>query len=138
MDGMTTLMVLMAGLVLGSDGVERVSTETKQRLCIDGSWEGSGQYVGDNGPGTWKVKLEPGRMKRELTAGLVTDAKWAAEGSGKFRLVDGNVILYGIYKFEAGQLVICFRDFGYGRPSTFHIDRTHNLLILKPVNPPKK
>jgi hypothetical protein len=40
---MSVMMVLMAGLTVGSDGTEPISTETDQVVSLHGYWEGTGQ-----------------------------------------------------------------------------------------------
>jgi hypothetical protein len=134
MDSMTTVMVFMAGLALGSDGTERVSAETEQRLAISGNWEGVLKSWTGGKLKTWKLELGPDWMKvaRKLTC------RWIDEGQGKCRVIlDGEHDRYGIYKREAGQLVICYAYSG-DRPTSFHANPRQPLLILKPVHPPGK
>jgi hypothetical protein len=134
---MSALLVLMAGLALGSDGTDRTSTETEQRLAIDGYWGGIVQISSQNEMVTYKVKLEPGRTMLVIL-GLWINQTWVDEGQGKCRLIrDRKFIGYGIYKRERGQLVICCGDLGNGRPIAFQADETHNLFILKPTKPPR-
>jgi hypothetical protein len=131
-DGMTTFMVLMAGLALGSDGTERISTETEQCLDIEGYWEGIMQYgTRKRGILTSIVKLESGRFNGH-------SCSWVDDGQGKCQFIYDDLIRYGIYQREPGRLIICFGELGYARPIRFHADQTQDLLILKPANPPKK
>jgi hypothetical protein len=139
---MTTLMVLMAGLTLGSDVTERIPTETEQRLAIDGYWEGILQTVSNDKTSIYKVRLEPASLTRvyEDKCRMTYPCNWTDDGQGTCRLVfaNGDSILYGIYKREGRQLTICYQNPGYGRPAKFRVDQAHNLLILKPAKPPKK
>jgi hypothetical protein len=132
MDGMTTLMVLMAGLAMGSDGTERNSAETEQRLGIWGYWEGIEQNVQNGEPNSLDVELAPGWF-----SGL--SCKWFDESGGKCRFIVGDKwIFFGIYKRESGRLVICYVDNGHDRPTRFQPDGNKRLLILKPAKPPGK
>jgi hypothetical protein len=136
---MTTWMVLMAGLALGSDGTEQISTETEQRFAFDGYWDGVQQGIDpmEDLPITCDVKFEPGWA---TLCGLRMNFKWVDQGRGKCRLIlmNGSLIYHGLYKRASGQLVICYGHSGQGRPTAFEVNKTQNLLILNPVKPPKK
>jgi hypothetical protein len=138
---MTALMILMAVMTVGSDGMERISTATEQHLVIGGYWEGDyHHYSEEDGSfadyetsfrqGEWIIKHRRGFIC------LATPSRFVDEGQGRCRLmVQGDSIpMSGIYKREAGQLVICL---GIIRPITFHCDKGNSLLTLKPAKPPK-
>jgi hypothetical protein len=141
-DAMSALMMaLVAGLAVGSDGTERISTETKS-LAIEGYWEGVKWYIDpfEDQPITCIVKFEPGWV---IIDGLRINSKWLDEGRGKCRLIqNGSLINHAIYKRETGQLVICCAIRG-DRPVRFQPRFDGNLsetilYILKPAKPPKK
>jgi len=141
---MTALTLgLVAGLAVGSDGTERISTETHQRLAIEGYWEGTVQTVlkladapelitGDGG-------FEPGKYGDR-------SSQWMDEGNGRCQWtlqLAKNLHIYdtqlGIYKHEAGRLIICVRGNGAkGRPTAFSPSESDYVFTLRPVQPPKK
>jgi len=130
------MLALVAGIAVGSDGTEPISTETEQRLAIGGYWEGVAYSVDSGGMKTRNARVEPGLVIEDN--GIKWFCRWSDEGRGRCQLiVDGVRSLPCIYKREAGQLIICY---GYGnrRPTRFHADKTQILLILKPAKPPKK
>jgi hypothetical protein len=136
---MTTLMVLMAGLTLGSDGTEWISTETDQRLAIDGYWEGVDRDFVTRGPRTLGVRLEPGRtIWVSIGFENAWDCQWVDEGRGRCQFIYNANVRYGIYKRVQGQLIICYAAPGHSRPIAFFADEGYSLLILKPAITPKK
>jgi hypothetical protein len=137
---MTSMIVLMAGLAVGSDGTEQISTETGY-LAIEGCWEGIRQYPYRHQLESDKVRLEPGQiilLRGNGTPKGTTPCKWIDEGRGKCQLILIDQVCHGIYKRERGQLVVCYGDIGHGRPTSFHPDETQTRLILKQTKPPGK
>jgi hypothetical protein len=135
---MTTLMVLMAGLVLNSDGTEGISTKAEQRLAIAGYWEGMVQFAIGETPNAELRTLQVRFDRGWYVGAWGVDCKWTDEGRGRCRFtIDGKQNGYGIYKRESGQLVICYVQVG-SRPTRFRAERDQVLLILKPASPPGK
>lgn len=147
---MTALMVaLVAGMVVGSDAVERISTETAERLAIDGCWEGTwngpvpSRHV--SGYGLCNVRIKPGEISLKGDKFLVWLGidRWIDEGKGKCRIGNG---WQGIYKRQGGRLIICFVNVDSDlpailqdpRPTIFQANERQVLLIIKPTKPPKK
>jgi hypothetical protein len=134
---MTALtLALVAGMALGSDGAERISIQMGQCLDVDGYWEGVLQ-IGDGR--VFKARLEPGLWITEDQGRKETLAcRWVDEGQGKCQFWNRNARLFpSIYRYEAGQLIVCF---GYDgdRPARFQAKGGDLLLIVKRVKPPKK
>jgi hypothetical protein len=131
------MMALVAGMAVSSDGQERISTETKQHLCLTGEWDAT--IVGRS--------VEPRRISigfflvewHGKTVASRGDHHWLDEGRGRLRLVfpNGQNLSLGIYKQEIGQLVICVDESNKHRPTRVHTDEGY-ILILKPINPSKK
>jgi len=134
---MTALaMALVAGMGVGSDGQERISTETQERFLGSGYWEGVMFPVGDEEP-TVKVMLQPGLL---IAVGKGREScKWVDEGRGLCRVISENGISQmAIYKRGAsGQLILCI-NIWKTRPNRFQRDEAHTLLILHPSQPPRK
>jgi hypothetical protein len=145
----TIMMVMVAGMVAATDGMERVSTETEQRLGIEGEWEGTwyGRIPSRHG---WhnqpmcSVRIKPGFISLQgdnWTCSFGPGVKWFDEGNGKFRVANWQ----GIYKREGGRLSICFIEryaglleiFQTPRPTIFQAGEGRTLLILKPAKPKK-
>jgi hypothetical protein len=145
MDAMTTLMVLMAGLTLGSDRSEGISTKAEQRLCIEGKWKGSYQGTCPGWLGledaVFPIVIQRGAVSIEkppqlvLPATLLLLGDWIDEGKGRFRIdFDGfETQFHGIYRREAGCLIICMTAPNIPRPTAFTADGEHALLFLKPA-----
>jgi len=138
---MTALtLALVAGLAVGSDRTERISTEAKQPFLGNGYWEGIGHRPGIDGDEiqTATVKIQPGLV---IEGEKKFSCQWIDEGRGRCRLIhvefDPPLSLEGIYKQEAGQLIICLGQSG-DRPTRFHRDQTHGLIILYRAKPLKK
>jgi len=139
---MTALtLALVAGMAVGSDGWERISTDVEKRLAIDGYWEGDYHYYSEEDGSTadYETSFRQGEWIIRHRRGFIcraTPSRFVDEGQGRCRLmVQGDSIpMSGIYKREAGQLVICL---GIIRPITFHCDKGHSLLTLKLAKPPK-
>jgi hypothetical protein len=140
---MTALIVVMAGLALGSDETERVLTETQQHFMCDGYWVGTWQDL----KRTQKVRtlkvwggcLNFTDQGQEFSLGFgdVWPCRWVDERSGKCKVpLLGGEFMYGIYKRENGRLIICLgKD---NRPCKFKVDENSVLLILKPGKSPRK
>jgi hypothetical protein len=98
---MTTLMVFLAGLTMGSDGTERISTGAHQHFLGNGYWEGVLKAVFVEGPKTSEARLEPCQFMI-TEGGVVTrsmNCSWIDEGRGKCRLLfNSESIRDGIYK----------------------------------------
>ena len=146
---MTTMMVLMAGLTLGSNGAERISTETEQRLCLKDRWAGTlegvlvfnKQEIGLFQVGLRDVKMFVVSQPQNLAWSCNTvNTVWVDEGQGKCHLTIGDFGTWrGIYKHEAGQLFICLDSTGKDRPTDFGSTKEgRSLFILKRITPSKK
>ena len=150
---MSALMVLMAGLTVGSDETERILAETEQRLAIAGYWEGTGEgNLGTVARRTVDVQVESGFLlykPRGGAAWIELACQWVDEGNGKcrFLVVNPRTTIRreleewwdGIYKREAGCLTISLRKSNKGRqPLAVQSGDDHLLLILKRVKLPKK
>jgi hypothetical protein len=147
------MRALVAGMALGSDGMERTLTETEQRLAIAGDWEGTWngsipcRWAGTQR--TCTVRLNPESMSLQgngFTAGFSLGT-WIDEGKGYFRIeFEHHLQWWGIYKREYGCLVICLVQVDSGlpliiqapRPTRFQPGKDQALLILKPAKLPKK
>jgi hypothetical protein len=148
-DAMTALMMaLVAGIAVASDGTERISTDTEQRLCIGGEWEGF--YLGTC-PGWFGLEeqgsllvLGTGLASVKLTGQpkgvLLFLGDWIDEGNGRFQMKGSELAspFHGIYRREAGYLTICMTAPSISRPTAFKSDSEHVVLFLKLANPPKK
>jgi hypothetical protein len=136
---MTTLMLaLIAGLGVGSDGMGRISEETQQYLCLNGEWECTVQrWRGENEVlDQYSLKFTAVTRKGKKAALIHTGFVWVDEGHGNFQVYRDETAtlpgLLGIYKWEAGFLVVCTGVDGT-RPTGFHSDKTHSLFTLKPA-----
>jgi hypothetical protein len=126
------LAVLVAGLAM-ADGPARASSQVTEALALDGLWEGS--Y--ETGRGMFQVSLSKTEMRLNIR-GQVDRLPWMVEdqGQGKLRVKRAGYAL-GIYKREAGCLLICLRVQRDGRPTSFVAAEGQVLLVLRPVRPSK-
>jgi len=138
---MTALtLALVAGMAVGRDGPERIAAKAHQHFLGNGYWVGIAQHPGIDGDEvrTTTLTFQPGIV---IEGEEKHSCEWVDEGRGRCRVIhlefDPTLSLEGIYKREAGQLVICLGATG-DRPTGFHRDETHSLVILHPAKPPKK
>jgi hypothetical protein len=136
---MALTLALVAGMAVGRDGQERISTETKQHFLGNGYWEGIWRWAG---PPIKEIpiRLEPGKFIQGH-AQSVSGYRWVDEGQGKCRLIVSDTPGFlGRYKREAGELTICLLNHPDGRPTKFEAIQKPGsyLFILKPAKPPKK
>jgi hypothetical protein len=147
---MTALtLAMVAGFAVGSDGQEGISTETDQRLCIGGNWEGSYQGTCPEWPGLEEQGLplfiQDGFAFVETPPGqrpgpIYLLGEWIDEGNGRFRIDFWSMgtSFHGIYRRQGGRLSICMTAPSIQRPKAFIADQEHALLTLTPAKPPKK
>ena len=128
---MTALtLALVAGMAVGSDGAERISTETEQHFMGNGYWEGTLVGTVHN-----VVRFEPGKIS---LLGRKSSCRWIDEGQGRCQyILEGCNVDRGIYKREAEQLTICMSRLG-DRPTKFESEGRYILMVLKPAKPSKK
>jgi hypothetical protein len=69
--------------------------------------------------------------------GIEWNCRWIDEGHGKCQMIADNYIAKGIYKREAGKLIICLPS-GGNRPTEFRATDANYLLFLHPAKPLKK
>jgi len=133
---MTALTIVLVGALAASSGPERISVETQQRFMGNGYWAAIVQVGFDAEVQAIDVKFEPGKII--VNGEEAKSCKWVDEGRGRCRLIVGGTLnLEGIYQSGAGNLIICMGEQG-NRPIRFCADEKHVLIILKPVQPPKK
>jgi len=130
------MLALAASMTVGNDA-QPLLPEMEQRLCIEGHWKGTFHW--------WEASGQDQRGEFTVAPGSVTYAgfgsytsRWADEGRGKCWVIMANdPVRFGIYKREAGRLIICLGARGQGRPTTFLAGTTQTLYILKPSGPNK-
>jgi hypothetical protein len=137
-DGSITALTLAlaAGMAVGSDGAERISTESQESFLGSGYWEGALLPASDEEP-TVKMILQPGLI---ILGKEHESCKWVDEGWGRCRVTMGDKFTCEymcIYKREVGKLIVCFRDGGL-RPTGFHSNKAQGLWVLKLAKSPKK
>jgi hypothetical protein len=142
------IMALAAGMVVGSDESGWASTEIEERLCIQNREEGTWQYYSHCYQEMlfFKVTLKQGYIwltpKGEKNPTARYGCQWVDEGGGKCRMIldDPAVPCWlGIYKREAGRLIICLGDpRGERRPIAFWANYEQSLFIFHNVQPPPK
>jgi len=126
---MTTLMIaLVAGMAI-DDRPERISTETEQRLLMDGEWRGT--WEGFRGiPGITEIRFSRRFFfeARNKGAGFGAVSAFVDEGRGRIRftltIVGKKLVWLGIFKREGERLTIRFAD--------------QTRLVLEQVRPQKK
>jgi hypothetical protein len=136
------LMTLVAGLAVGN-GPERISSESAERLGLGGVWDVTveGWQEDDDKSEetvTFAVKRKWGR---EVAVTANTDYAWIDEGDGRVSvrsLTTGQTIYLGIYKRQAGRLIICLMKYPKkGRPTAFRAGGGQVLATFQRPKPPK-
>lgn len=143
------VMAMVVGMALGSDGSERITTESVEHLCLDGEWEGTwtgrnflrqspylGLLVHSKTEEDFTVRITPDRIEAQ-GKGIsfkIGVRKWIDEDQGKFRYSNW----LGIYKREGGRLFLCMKWDGSGRPTTFQAGEGQVLIVLKRAKPAKQ
>jgi hypothetical protein len=130
-------IALVAGMPVGN-GPERVSTQTEQRLCLDGEWDGIWEELYDDGRKmTAKMRFKNGS---HIALGQFEEPWiWVNEGNGRCRIWAAPNMdeANAIYKRDANCITICmaFRDKPY--PTAFRIDKGIAILTLRRTNSQK-
>jgi len=147
----TLFLVLVTGMTVGT-GPERISEETEQRLCLDGTWTGTQQ----TGLVTEQVTFQNGFLVRDKGKGqyllvdygngqccLLYDPEEPGCGNG---IAERITVSEGIYQQTSGHLRICLSgpvrifcgELRKQRPTGFVADPTHRLFIIQRVPVRKK
>jgi hypothetical protein len=127
-------MVLAAGLAM-SDRQVAVSSEVEERLDLSGEWEGTWTTSKADSfavrlSGRWlAVSDVPGGLTVVRAPILLKDG-----GGGRFAVCLAHVNHHGIYTWEKGGLLMCFREGRQGRPTSFHGGDGQHLMRLRRVN----
>ena len=136
-------MILMAAMTVPWNGPEKVSGEVEQGLDLSGKWQGlrwrgNGEvrrFFIDKGE-AWCEPLVIGSRKIRI---ILNDFNVVDEGAGAFRWYweTEGFCQFGIYKWDYDSLVLCLRETGKGRPTSFRVDENQSLFILHRVKPGK-
>jgi hypothetical protein len=124
-----TVVMVICGIPCSIRGAE------EKQLCAEGTWEGTCRGLPGTEDRTLQVRLDPGFIVlMEGDRGIGGTRHWVDEGSGKckWKNIAGEVREFGIYKWEGGHLIVCFRESGKGRPKEFSFGGGHILLTIDP------
>jgi hypothetical protein len=134
----TLVLMLTAAMAVPGNGPEMVSAEMEEGLDLRGRWEGIWHLKSHR---VRSVEVWPVDGWLEIHA---KDDDWfhmvkpRDEGSGRASLNFNDVAVFpGIYRQDGDHIIICYREDGNRRPSSFRAGDGQELLILHRVKPRK-
>ena len=133
-------MVLMAGMVVPGNGPKKVSGELTP-YPFAGTWQGIMQFEGfaDKEIGMTDGKLTVCPNLGDQPIAFSGPAIYQGRGQLRIHMIHvlGNGDCLGIHRQDGDRLIICLREPGKERPTSFNTDNHQALIILHRVKPSK-
>lgn len=141
-------MVLIVGVV-ANPCLEFACEDASVKLSVDaekweGTWEGGGiewiEWPRRRDTPKFQVRMETNSIVlRDDKIATGMQYRWIDEGKSRCRIVfvfiGRQIVCLGVYKREAGCLVVCLADVNKGRPTVFRAEQEQALIIIRRVKP---
>src|SRR5437868_8738016 len=129
---MTAFVLALAGLAAGDAGPGLGAARAPVAPAFGGEWEGTYSAEGV----VYAVEMRPGRLALSVGGRPVGEAPFALvrEGEGLVRMELYKARYHGIYRLEAGRVLVCVTaESGGPRPRAFQVTSHSILIALRPV-----
>jgi hypothetical protein len=132
---MTGIILALAGLTCGDGGPGMGVARAPVAVNFDGNWQGTLHTPRGN-----IIPIRLGRGTLALIEGRITRFPFVVKvtGASTFRVTGFRPHpCEGIYRFQAGEAILCFGLEPGLRPSAFERGPDQLLFVLRPAAPPK-